>query len=99
MKARTDLQLKLNQALHSLRDDVETAVQHYGLRTQAALAAMIARLDETQASAPKLPARAIKSALARLARLTLKPKKGRAKDLKRIESLIEKLGASFDHPA
>jgi hypothetical protein len=29
----------------------------------------------------------------------LKPKKGRAKDLKRIESLIEKLGASFDHPA
>ncbi len=98
MKARTDHHLRLNQALHSLRDDAETATQHYALRTQAALAEMIARLDATQASA-QLPARAVKALLACIQNLAIKPKKGRAKDLKRIDALIEKLTAVFQQPA
>ena len=98
MKVRVDHHLRLNQALHSLRDDAETAIQHYALRTQAALADMIARLDAPQEPAP-LPARDMKALLACIQNLAIKPKKGRAKDLKRIEALIEQLTTAFAPPA
>jgi len=97
MKAHTDHHLRLNQALHSLRDDAETAIQHYALRTQAALAELIARLDAAQE--PQLPTRATKALLVCFQDLAIKPKKGRAKDLKRIETLIDKLTVAFEQPA
>jgi hypothetical protein len=97
MKTRTAHHLRLNQALHGLRDDAETAIQHYALRTQAALAEMITRLNAAQE--PQLPARATKALLACFQNLTIKPKKGRAKDLKRIETLIEKITAALEPPA
>ena len=59
---------------------------------------MIARLDAPQEPA-QLPARVMKELLACFRDLAIKPKKGRAKDLKRIEALIEQLAAAFAPPA
>jgi flagellar hook-associated protein FlgK len=89
MNTRATLLAKLDQHLHALRDGLDTAVQHYTLRVQAVIAdalRAVAAATTTPERHP-LPTRSLKLLVARLERLTVKPKKGRVKDLKRIDQL------------
>lgn len=78
--------------LHDLRVVMKEVVDRYQAVTSAQLSGLIMLLEDSQNSlrtSLKLKTRKLSSMSDKLCLIKLKPKKGRAKDLVRIEELIE----------
>ncbi len=77
-----------------LRGVLHETVDQYTARVDGRLAALLARLEGSEAGGdrPWVPAAGVSRALLdELRGLKLKPEKGRAKDLARIQKLVESL--------
>jgi hypothetical protein len=99
-KRGDELRQSLVIELHTLRLQAQDAVEQYTLRVNAQLAEVL-RLAEGEGTAGekprRLPAKLAAAMLARLRDVKLKPKKGRAKDLVRIQELVEELALQLPH--
>ena len=99
-KRGDELRQSLVIELHTLRLQAQDAVEQYTLRVNAQLAEVL-RLAEGEGAAGekprRLPAKLAAAMLAQLRDLKLKPKKGRAKDLVRIQELVEELVGQLPH--
>ena len=99
-KRGDELRQSLVIELHTLRLQAQDAVEQYTLRVNAQLAEVL-RLAEGEGTAGekprRLPAKLAAAMLAQLRDVRLKPKKGRAKDLVRIQELVEELVGQLPH--
>ena len=89
---------KLNEALLGLRASLNEMQEHYGVRTHGLLVQMLRILEPPPATKekPLLPSRkAAELMVQKMAALKIKPKKGRGKDLVRIQDLVEALWILF----
>jgi hypothetical protein len=99
-KRGDELRQSLVIELHTLRLQAQDAVEQYTLRVNAQLAEVL-RIAEGEGAAGekprRLPAKLAAAMLARLRDVKLKPKKGRGKDLVRIQELVEELVGQLPH--
>jgi hypothetical protein len=96
---RQQLARELGLEVHALRAALEESLQSFGLRLQGELAAVSRCLDEGVRGevGSSLPSsKALGVMLGELRGLKLKPRKGRVKDLARIERAVAALAAPTD---
>lgn len=96
---KKDLAIELHRLLHAVRNDLDISIQQYSIRVHAALAVIIESLDEleTAEQVRRLPSVAVLHEMNETIRaLKVKPERGRAKDLRRIEKLAEQLTELYD---
>jgi len=89
---------KLIKELHGLRTDLDTTIEQYSIRVNSLIVEMLRVLegDEIIGDKPTIPRKErIEEMLIKLKRLKVKPNIGRAKDLRRIQILAEKLSEIF----
>ena len=80
--------------LYDLRVTMKEVIERYQVVTSGQLSGVILLLEDSQnslKSSLKLRSKTLNSMTERLDELKLKPKKGRAKDLARIEEIIDRL--------
>lgn len=93
-KRGEELRRALAIELHTLRLQAQDAVNQYSLRINGRIAEILAAVEGEAAAGEKarrLPAKAAAAVLAELRLVKVKPHKGRAKDLVRIQELVEAL--------
>jgi DNA primase len=88
---------RLKADLSALRGMLQETQEHYQVRTGGLLAQMLLVVDPPEGAArPVLPSRkAVDQMLEAVRTLKVKPKKGRGKDLQRIQDLLEALWVMF----
>lgn len=89
---------RLQAALLSLRGTLKEVQEHYSVRTNGLLVQMLQIVDPSEGGKdrPALPSRkTIDQMLEMIAALKVKPKKGRGKDLLRLQDLMEALWIQF----
>jgi hypothetical protein len=89
---------KLKEALLGLRGALNEVQEQYGVRTHGLLVQMLQNLDPPPDAKerPVLPSKkAAELMVQKMAALKIKPKKGRGKDLVRIQDLVEALWILF----
>lgn len=93
-KKKAELAEELVSELGRLRGTLDEVVDHYRLRVGGDIAALLQAIQgsgETQALSPKVTG----TMLAELRETRLKPDKGRAKDLVRLQRLVRRLSDSL----
>ena len=87
----TELSRRLVQELESLRAFVEDMTEQYLINTKAQIAEMLYILEnEDDENASSLPeSQEIVKMVGKVQKLRSKPRKGRPKDLRKIQSLVE----------
>ena len=89
---RVILARQLMAEIEELRPLLQELVQQYELRITAQLAEILRALNGEDGRLPRFPAAKASSAMLRALRATdLKPRKGRAKDLVRLQELVAEL--------
>ena len=89
---RVILARQLMAEIEELRPLLQELVQQYELRITAQLAEILRILNGEDGRLPRFPAAKTSSAMLRALRTTdLKPRKGRAKDLVRLQELVAEL--------
>ena len=96
-KSKIDLAAELNQELLSLRSNFESIVEKYSLNVKAQLEEITQKLN-TKKMDPneKLPLpkkKNIEKMISKIQKIKIKPEKGRGKDLRRIQLIIDELSA------
>jgi len=89
---------RIQAALLSLRGTLKEIQEQYSVRTNGLLVQMMQIADppDDARERPALPSRkAMEQMLEMVKALKVKPKKGRGKDLQRIQDLLEALGLQF----
>lgn len=84
--------------LYELRVTTKELVERYQVVVSGQLSGLILVLEESQHSLKtnlKLKTNTLRSMSEKLQDLKLKPKKGKAKDLRRIEEIVEKFSSIF----
>lgn len=96
-RRKAELAEELARELQSLRTTGKEVVESWSLRVNSLLAAAALRLTPRAGdAAPSLPAKGdLEKALAAVRAVKLKPRKGRLKDLVRIERAAETLAERF----
>ncbi len=85
--------------LHALRNDLDQALEQYSLRVGARITEMLEHLEGQSPVGEKteLPGKAdLAAMLEKIDKTRLKPKRGRGKDLKRIQDLVEDLAGMIN---
>lgn len=99
VRSKIDLAAELNQELHSLRSNFESIIEKYSLNVKSQIEEMVQKLDtEKQPSDEKLPLPKKKSLVkmvSRIQKLKIKPEKGRSKDVRRIQGMLDELSSIF----
>jgi hypothetical protein len=86
----------LAREIRGLREVLRETLEHYTARVDGELAAVLSRL-EGEGARPLVPRSAVsRRILERMGEVRLKPEKGRAKDLVRIQKLVADLSARID---
>ena len=94
LSRRQELAREVVLEIHALRVALDDALQTFGARVQGNLAGAARRLEEAalgESEAPLPSARALGGLLRDLRAVKLKPRKGRAKDLNRIDRVADEL--------
>ncbi len=89
---------ELIQELHALRSAIDVIIDHYVMNVKARVEEMLRTLegkDIIGEDQPNPDTKTIEKMLVKIRDLKVKPKKGRLKDLKRIEALLEELSRLF----
>ena len=89
---------KLKEALLGLRTSLNEVQEHYGVRTHGLLVQMLGILEPPPDSRGKTALPSKKAAdlmVQKMGALKIKPKKGRGKDLVRLQDLVEALWVMF----
>lgn len=92
---------ELAQELEGLRETLSEMVEGYRFKVEGQLAELAAAARGTTNTAGESAALRLSAAekmLASIKKTELKPKKGRAKDFQRLESLVEELAALLPAP-
>ena len=93
---RTELANEVALELESLRHALDEMTEHYRLRIAAQIGELMQTVkgNETSGEKSKLPpARTLQPMLHQLRSANLKPRKGRPKDFRRVEKLLDELVA------
>ena len=93
---RTELANEVASELESLRSALDEMTEHYRLRIAAQIGELMqtVRGNEAPGEKPTLPpARTLQPMLQHLRSANLKPRKGRPKDFRRVEKLLDELVA------
>lgn len=91
---RAELNAELVTTAHELRAALRQMMERYELRVGGQLAELIQRVEGDAAGeipARPLTARQAEAMLAQLREVRLKPRKGRAKDFARLETLVDSI--------
>ncbi len=86
----------LAREVQGLRVALRETLEQYTARVDGDLAAVLARLEGDGASPMVPPTATSREALGRIGTTKLKPEKGRAKDLARLQKLTEDIAALID---
>jgi hypothetical protein len=89
---------ELIQRLRVLRADMDLIIDHYRINCISRIEEMLRILEHRDTigeDSVEPESRVMRMMLSRLADLKVKPKKGRLKDLKRIDALLEQLLSQF----
>jgi hypothetical protein len=95
---KTDKKSELKQELQSLRSDFELIIEKYSLNVNARLEELIGILEQKESGeeARRIPGnKTLNRLIETLRNLKLKPGKGRGKDVKRIQSVLDQLSSAF----
>lgn len=95
---KKDLAVDLHRQLHSVRNELDISIQQFSMRVHATLAALIEELEnvDTANQVRRLPSIAKLNAMREeIQALKVKPQRGRAKDLRRIDKLAADLSSLF----
>jgi len=89
---KLDVMQEANQELHSLRSNFESIIEKYSLNVKAQIDELLEKLSEKnvegeQRSLPKK--KNLEKALSKMKNLKLKPEKGRIKDIRKIQAVID----------
>ena len=89
---KLDVMQEANQELNSLRSNFESIIEKYSLNVKAQIDELLEKLSEKnvegeQQSLPKK--KNLEKALSKVQNLKLKPEKGRIKDIKKIQAVID----------
>jgi len=98
VKTKKDLSPKLVQELHALRADLDIVLDQYEIRVKSVIAECLRLLEGEEVIGEKAPlpsAEQLRKALDLCRRLKIKPKQGRAKDLRRVQNLTDRLAEIF----
>ena len=98
-KSKIDLASELSQELHSLRSNFESIVEKYSLNVKSQIEEMIQKLDiKKQPANEKLPLpkrTTFEKMISKIQKLKIKPEKGRSKDVRRIQGILDELSSIF----
>jgi hypothetical protein len=84
------------QELRNLRSGLDQTLEQVGLRLGAQITQLLSVVDnepEGGVKPPRLSAKVVEDMVRRVRAAKLKPRKGRIKDLARVQELLEKLAA------
>jgi hypothetical protein len=91
-KKRAELTDQLRYELRELRNILDELLEHYRLRVAGQIAELEQSLTETAEPAAKLPSvKVVNHMLSRLHDQSFKPKKGRAKDLEKLQQMVKEM--------
>jgi len=93
-----DKKAELKQELQSLRSDFELIIEKYSLNVKAQLEELIGILEQKEAGeeVKRIPGnKTLDRLIETLRNLKLKPGKGRGKDMKRIQRVLDQLSSAF----
>jgi hypothetical protein len=83
---------ELKQELHSLRSNFESIVEKYILNAKAQIDEILEKLDEKKLAEENQPLpkkKNLEKVLSMVQKLKLKPEKGRMKDIRKIQAVLD----------
>lgn len=98
-KSKIDLAAELSQELHSLRSNFESIIEKYSLNVKSQIEEIVQKLDmKKQPANEKLPLpkrKNFEKMISKIQKLKIKPEKGRSKDVRRIQGILDELSSIF----
>jgi hypothetical protein len=98
-KSKIDLAAELSRELHSLRSNFESIIEKYSLNVKSQIEEMVQKLDmKKQPANEKIPLpkrKNIEKMISKIQKLKIKPEKGRQKDVRRIQGILDELSSIF----